>query len=317
MAKDPRIEVQRRVHELFTRKFATGEPITKEEVAAITQWKPKTLNTYWSKQFRSILAMRPDGKYRVTESFRNYSDFKKFRELVTQVKASDAATPPAAPDYTLLQHDHVLVYEFFMPLTNETTLKQSLDRLFYRDAVLSRLQQLDQKTLQKWFPPEGGGGDDYFEKLCDWISERFSGYSIAVVNGRFRIQDLISRVDAANSEAGGKPYLIDETTAIVRFIFPCGKPIRREPPEAVTNYEDPDDAPEDAKALEEAKSIRWFFKALFVQNILEVVAGKEAEVWMVETGIRNRVHIYRVDTEPGKRTTTRNRTKAGTFSLSP
>jgi len=43
------------------------------------------------------------------------------------------------------------------------------------------------------------------------------------VNGRFRIQDLVSRVEAANSEAGGKPYLIDETTAIVRFIFPCGK----------------------------------------------------------------------------------------------
>src|SRR2546422_6804561 len=56
-------------------------------------------------------------------------------------------------------------------------------------------------------------------------------------------------------------------------------------------------APEDPAALQEAKSIRWFFKALFVQNILEVVAGKEAEVWMVESGIRNRVHIYRVDRE--------------------
>ncbi len=34
-----------------------------------------------------------------------------------------------------------------------------------------------------------------------------------------------------------------------------------------------------------------------MQNILEVVAGKEAEVWMVESGIRNRVHIYRIDRE--------------------
>ena len=76
----------------------------------------------------------------------------------------------------------------------------------------------------------------------------------------------------------------------LRFIFPCGKPIRREPPEAVTDYDDPEEAPEDQKALDEASSIRWFFKALFVQNILEVVAGKEAEVWMVESGIRNRVH---------------------------
>jgi hypothetical protein len=133
--------------------------------------------------------------------------------------------------------------------------------------------------------------------LCDWIAKRFGGYSIAHVNGRFRIQDLATRVVAADSESGGKPYLIDETTAIVRFIFPCGKPIRREPPHAVTNYDDPDEAPEDQKALDEASSIRWFFKALFVQNILEVVAGKEAEVWMVESGIRNRIHIYKVDTD--------------------
>ena len=295
MAKDPRIEVQRRVHELFLQKFASGEPVTKDEVAAITKWKPKTLGTYWSKQFRSILAPHSSGGYRVTEAFREYSDFRRFRELVTQVKRSDE--PTGAPDYTLLQHDHVLVYEFFMPLTNETTLKQSLDRLFYRDAVINRLRQLDQAALRKWFPPEGARDRDYFEALSDWISERFSGYSIAIVNGRFRIQDLTSRVEAANSESQGKPYLIDETTAIVRFIFPCGNPIRREPPEAVTHYEDPDDAPEDAGALQEAKSIRWFFKALFVQNILEVVAGKEAEVWMVESGIRNRVHIYRVDRE--------------------
>jgi hypothetical protein len=291
MAKDPRIDVQRRVHELFKQKFASGEPVTKEEVATITEWKPKTLNTYWSKQFRGILAPHSSGGYRVTEAFREYVDFRRFRDLVTQVKSS--YEPTAAPDYTLLQHDHVLMYEFFMPLTNETTLKQSLDTLFYRDAVLNRLKQLDQKALQRWFPPEGDG--DYFEQLCDWISERFSGYSIAVVNGRFRIQDLASRVHAADSESQGKPYLIDETTAIVRFIFPCGKPIRREPPNAVSNYDDPDEAPEDPKALDEARSIRWFFKALFVQNILEVVAGKEAEVWMVESGIRNRLHIYRVD----------------------
>ena len=103
MAKDdPRIELQRKGHELFRKKFASGEPITKDEVKAITNWKQKTLDTYWSKQLRSILARRPDGTYRVTESFRNFSDFKTFRGLVTQVKQSGGALPgpPAAPDYT-------------------------------------------------------------------------------------------------------------------------------------------------------------------------------------------------------------------------
>jgi hypothetical protein len=73
---------------------------------------------------------------------------------------------PQHRHYTLLQHDHVLIYEFFMPLTNETTLKQSLDRLFYRDAVLNRLKQLDQGMLRKWFPPEGARSGDYFQRCA-------------------------------------------------------------------------------------------------------------------------------------------------------
>jgi hypothetical protein len=40
--------------------------------------------------------------------------------------------------------------------------------------------------------------------------------------------------------------------------------------------------------------VRWLFKALFVRSILQVVNG-EAEIWMIESGLRNRLHIWRVE----------------------
>jgi hypothetical protein len=97
---------------------------------------------------------------------------------------------------------------------------------------------------------------------------------------------------AAQIEEGGDRYLIDETTAIVRFIFPCGKPLRRPP----ADFDDPEPDHSDTTGLEEAKHVRWFFKALFVQSIIQVVNG-EAEIWMVESGSRNRLHIWRVEAD--------------------
>jgi hypothetical protein len=43
-------------------------------------------------------------------------------------------------------------------------------------------------------------------------------------SGRFRTLNLMTMTEAARVEENGDRYLIDETTAIVRFIFPCGQP---------------------------------------------------------------------------------------------
>ena len=64
-------------------------------------------------------------------------------------------------------------------------------------------------------------------------------------------------------------YLIDETTAVTRFIFPCESP-------------------------PEVNNVRWFFDRLFVRSIIEVVNGED-EIWMVESGLRNRLHIWRIE----------------------
>jgi hypothetical protein len=181
-----------------------------------------------------------------------------------------------------------------MPLTNETHLRTALDALFYKDTILTRLKALNRDKLTAQFAiNQGETEDDYFRRLCDWLATRFQGYSVSTVNGRFRAQDLMSIPDAATIEENGDRYLIDETTAIVRFIFPCGTPVKSEVG-AADDFEDTDPDPNDKTGPEEAKRIRWFFNALFVQSIIQVVNG-EAEIWMVESGLRTRLHIWRVE----------------------
>ena len=70
-------------------------------------------------------------------------------------------------------------------------------------------------------------------------------------------------------EKQGYRYLVDETTAVTRFIFPCGAP-------------------------EEADQVRYLFEALFVESIIQLI-NAEDEIWMVESGDQNRVHIWSVE----------------------
>lgn len=71
----------------------------------------------------------------------------------------------------------------------------------------------------------------------------------------------------------------------MRFIFPCkGKPPAAGLPLS-GGYEE--------ALREEAASIRWFFNQLFVQSILEVVNGED-EIWLLESGMQNQLHIYKV-----------------------
>jgi hypothetical protein len=185
---------------------------------------------------------------------------------------------------------------FSCPLTNETHLRNALDALFYKDTILARLRAIDLKKLHNQFPAQDGEATEgYLDRLCEWIAKRFQGYSITTVGGRFRALKLMSMTQAATVEENGDRYLIDETTAIVRFIFPCGQP-RRISPATAQDFDIPEPATNDPTGVAEANEIRWFFNALFVQSIIQVVNG-EAEIWMVESGMRNRLHIWRVEAD--------------------
>ena len=56
--------------------------------------------------------------------------------------------------------------------------------------------------------------------VLDFIKDRLVGYSISHVSGRFRSGPLLTQQEASAQEKKGRRYLIDETTAVTRFIFP-------------------------------------------------------------------------------------------------
>ncbi|MBI2677832.1 MAG: hypothetical protein HYX28_03530 [Candidatus Koribacter versatilis] len=257
---------QRKAFDFLLDHLDSQEPFSKEEFERSTSWEHKSFQTYWSKQFKPFVAERPDGKFRVTEAFRPYSFWNRFRQHVSQVRKG-------APTYERNPVENVIIFEFFLPLTNEEHLRTTLDALFIRNTVLARLRGASAEALEQHFPREGREDIKYTEAICEWLAERFLGYSINHVSGRFRAGPLRTREEIAALQPGQR-YFIDETTAVVRFIFPCADEI-------------------------EGDRVRWFFNQLFTQSILELVG--EDEVWVVESGMQSRMDRWKskdVDEEP-------------------
>jgi hypothetical protein len=164
----------------------------------------------------------------------------------------------------------VLIFDFLMPLTNEAYLRTTLDALFFKDTLLARLKTVASAELQKRFPRAIGLTDDaYFDEILKFIEERFVGYSITHVDGRFRSGSVLSQDEVAEFQKLGQKYLIDETTAVTRFIFP---------------YQDNG----------ELEKIRYLFDSLFVRSIIQLVNGEE-QIWMLESGPESKVHIWQAE----------------------
>ena len=120
----PGLENQRAAFGFLTEHYESQQPFSKEDLQEVTTWGRVALNTYWSKQLRAFVKDAGPGLFRVSEAFRSYSTWTAFRQHVTQVRAL------AATDYSHSTYDNVLIFEFFMPLTNETELRGTLDALF-------------------------------------------------------------------------------------------------------------------------------------------------------------------------------------------
>ena len=250
---------QHAAHKFFAERLHTLEPFTKEDVLNATGWTLDTLNTYWSKQFRGFIEDLGSGTYRVQERFRQFLNWRKFLALVTQVKT----LPPIYNPTTL---DEVVVYEFYIPLTHESALRVTLDSLFYKDAILPRLKRIGigrMKTYLEWKTTDDE--NSYLERVCSFVEEKFSGYSIYHVDGRFRTARLSTQEQAVEINKTGR-YLVDETTAVSRFIFPC--------------------------ETDQADTVRFLFKELVINAITEQVSGED-EIWVVETGMRNQINIWK------------------------
>jgi hypothetical protein len=261
---------QRKAFTFLRQRWMDQALFTTEEFRSATGWSDVSFRTYLSKQFKGLLEKVGD-KFRVRLNFRKVASWDRFRwDVVSQKRVRGRSYAP--PEETC-----AVVFEFFMPLRNEEWLRSALDGLFFAEPLRNRLATRVHARLVEHFPlREGETSEQHRDRVTGWISEKFGGYSVSHVSGRFRGAPLMTKAKALEMEESGTGrYLIDETTAVVRFIIPCGRPGGNEP-----------------GAIKEAEVVRWVFEQFFVQTVLEAVDGED-EVWVMESGLRSRLHRYK------------------------
>ncbi len=242
------------------REFFTPEQVVEE----VTDWKLTTATTYLRKQVKDYVDKTFLG-YLARRSILRLDD-EQFLKLVTQKEQGP-------PEYHRYLFDQVVSYELLLPLTNERTLRRELDALFFRDTLEKRLRQMDAAVLTAVIAKEPNESlDQYFARVATQLSELFSGYSIGIVNGRF-LADVLS----TQSEAAGREYLIDETTAVVRFIIPC-KSSRMEVGKQWNHKHS--SIPPSKHVVDEVTRIRTLFLEVFVEVITQSV--DESVIWLLE-----------------------------------
>jgi hypothetical protein len=243
---------QRAAFAFLREHLQSQEPFTLDEFIAATGWeKPGTVNTYLRKQYKGLIEKVDNTHFRVTDAFWKFVTWRKFKGHVTQVRRVVTNYEPKT--------SKILIYDFLMPLTNEEHLRMTLDSLFYKDRVLARLRTIGIPHLSPTFPKAAGVTDDhYFASILDFIKEHFIGYSISHVDGRFRSDTLLTQDQAAALQKRGERYLIDETTAVTRFIFP---------------YQD----------NVELGMVKFLFQNLFIRSVIQLVNGEE-QIWIVVRG---------------------------------
>ena len=200
------------------------------------------------------------------------------------------------PIYRHVRYDDVVSYEFLLPLTREDHLRQALDSLFYSDAIARRLHQIGLDRLAEIVPRDPlVSDDDYVAALLAIVAQRFVGYSISHVSGRYRAAGLMSRREAGEFLANEGRYLVDETTAVVRFIIKCdstrtdyephSRPVRLALDGAATT------TAATAAARDEQRLIRALFFELFAEAVVHMVEGED-EIWLLENGAERRLYVW-------------------------
>ncbi len=275
---------QEKAYVFLKEKFYTQDRFTKKEFSNYVDWG-KNLDTYWSKKIKTLL-IKDKELYRVSEVFRRVLTREKFEKHISQ-------SSQVSSDFKTYSYKTVILFDFFLPLANELFLREALDALFYKDSVLRRLKSVPiEKLLNKFIKKESQTIDSYYVEICNFISEKFGGYSITHVNGRFRADVLMTLGEVSEKMlSNGYKYLVDETTGIVRFIFPCGRTTESLFLSSENYYDDLLEESDEFEIKDEAEKIRWIFYVLFVQSIIEIINGED-EIWMLESGYRTRLHIW-------------------------
>jgi len=260
-------ERQRKAYKFLLERARSKQPFNMAELCSATGWAENTADTYLKKQARSVVSKK-SGKYTVAQRFIYLSE----DDFVKKTSQKESILP----SYSRTSYDSVLVYEFLMPLTREELLKLSLDRLFYRDSLETQLNLLDEATFHSVIPRKASDSDPiYVARIAQTVSRYFGGYSIIHASGRFRADGLCTQLQAV-----GKRYIIDETTAIVRFIIPLKQSSKThgelfDPKSAAI-----DKLSEPLKA--EIELVRTLFFSIFAEVVVHSIQGED-QIWLVET----------------------------------
>jgi len=257
------LDAPRRAFAFFGQKYASGETFTVEELKEATGWTNNTPRSYISKKFKDFLARETDGSYRVKLEFQRLNE-GQFLQHFSQ-------STPIFTRYNRTRYESLVEYQLLMPLAREPELRASLDELFYRDSIVNRLRELGASEVERWFVrAEGEDEGQFLGRAAGLIGDMFGGFSVSHVDGRFRIHDLLTRSEAADLLKQYGRYLVDETTAVVRFLI-------RIPDSASDSFDSPGQ-PADAELF---GRVRRMFIALFAEGLVRVVK-EEDEIWLIE-----------------------------------
>ena len=267
----------RQAYHFLVERANSNTPFVVQDLMAITGWKQSTVDTYIGKQWRQIMDRRQNGEIFVRPEIKRLSE-EAFLQLATQNRRIFST-------YQRVKFREIVTYEFLLPLTREDQLRKALDALFYKDTIQQRLQEIGLAEVDSWVERDEGESDEhYIDRVCKLISEKFGGYSISHVSGRYRAAAITTREDAARMLAVDERYIIDETTASVRFIIPIKSTRMEEPDFDEMSF---DEIEPDPGVIEEISLVHALFFNLFVEAVVRMVQ-EEDEIWLVEETTRTR-----------------------------
>jgi hypothetical protein len=113
------------------------------------------------------------------------------------------------------------------------------------------------------------------------MESTIGGYSITMVSGRYRADVLASRAEVVTRPFAYGPYIVDETTAIVRFILPVETDAGKFEYGKIL-----EPAATAVGTKKRAELMRWLFLNFFAEALIRVVR-KEDEIWLLESGLRS------------------------------
>ncbi len=265
---------EKRAFVFLSRRLKSRKTFTIKQLAAACDWEEATPRTYLRKHWHGLVEKTGVGLYVVKNEFARLS-LDAFLRQGTQVKQVFSA-------YERRKHEYLVIYEFLLPLTQEERLRQTLDELFFRDTMEHRLKEIGIDVVGRLMNRTKREGDKALvRRTLKFAADKIGGYSISHVSGRFRAAPLMSRAKAMRSFVQGSPYLVDETTAIVRFIIPCtqGRKAYPNTPDGLASALDANE-PKSKDLDREVRQIRWLFHHLFVEAVTRSVP--EQEVWLLE-----------------------------------